>query len=84
MKLLGLMVTKDMVSNMPFLGGVDLNARTGTFAGVVALLAALLLAAVPTFRLSFQKVRTDWPTGTTALSASSGEGWERTWWSLNW
>jgi macrolide transport system ATP-binding/permease protein len=56
MKLLGLMVTKDMMSNMPFLGGVGLNARTGAFAAVVALLAALLLAAVPTFRLSFQKV----------------------------
>ena len=56
MKLLGLMVTKDMMSNMPFLGGVGLNARTGTFAAMVALLAALLLAAVPTFRLSFQKV----------------------------
>ena len=56
MKLLGLMVTKDMMSNMPFLGGVGLNARTGAFAAMVALLAALLLAAVPTFRLSFQKV----------------------------
>ncbi len=34
-----------------------MNAHTGAFAAAVALLAALLLAATPTVRLSFQKVR---------------------------
>ena len=50
------MVTKDMVSNMPFLGGVGLMRAPARLPPTVALLAALLLAAVPTFRLSFQKV----------------------------
>src|SRR5207247_2465015 len=57
MKLLGRLVPKDMASNMPFLGGVGLNAHTGAFAAVIALLAASLLAATPMFRLSFQGVR---------------------------
>jgi predicted permease len=56
MKLLGRLVPKDMAAKMPFLGGVGLNAHTGAFAAAIALLAALLLAATPTLRLSFQKV----------------------------
>jgi predicted permease len=56
MKVLGRLVPKDMAAKMPFLGGVGLNAHTGAFAGAVALLAALVLAATPTLRLSFQKV----------------------------
>jgi predicted permease len=56
MKLLGRLVPKDMASKMPFLGGVGLNAHTSAFAAAIALLAALLLAATPTLRLSFQKV----------------------------
>ncbi len=47
MQLLGRLVPKDMASNMPFLGGVGLNAHTGAFAAAIALLAALLLAATP-------------------------------------
>jgi macrolide transport system ATP-binding/permease protein len=57
MKLLGSLVPKDMASNMPFLGGVGLNAHTGSFAAVVALLAALLVTATPTLRLSLHDVR---------------------------
>jgi macrolide transport system ATP-binding/permease protein len=56
MKLLGGLVPKDMASKMPFLSGVGLNAHTGIFAFVVAVLAGLLLAATPALRLSFQKV----------------------------
>jgi predicted permease len=56
MKLLGRLVPKDMAAKMPFLGGVGLNVHTGAFAGAVALLAALVLAATPMLRLSFQKV----------------------------
>ena len=56
MKLLGRLVPKDMAAKMPFLDGVGLNSHTGIFAGAIALLAALLLAATPTLRLSFQKV----------------------------
>jgi len=57
MRLLGRLVPKDMVAKMPFLGGVGLNAHTGAFIAAISLLAALLLAATPTLRLSFQKVR---------------------------
>ncbi len=42
---------------MPFLDGVGLNAHTASFAATIALLAALLLAATPVLRLSFQRVR---------------------------
>jgi predicted permease len=57
MRLLGRLVPKDMAAKMPFLGGVGLNAHTGAFVATISLLAALLLAATPTLRLSFQKVR---------------------------
>ena len=56
MKILGRLVPKDMAAKMPFLGGVGLNAHTGILAAAIALLAALLLAATPTLRLSFQKI----------------------------
>ena len=57
MKLFARLVPKDMAANMPFLGGVALNAHTGAVTAAIALMAALLLAATPTLRLSFQKVR---------------------------
>jgi predicted permease len=57
MRLLGRLVPKDMAAKMQFLGGVGLNAHTGAFVVAISLLAALLLAATPTLRLSFQKVR---------------------------
>jgi predicted permease len=57
MRLLARLVPKDMAANMPFLQGVGLNAYTGAFAAALALMASLLLAATPTWRLSFQKVR---------------------------
>jgi predicted permease len=57
MKLLTGLVPKDMAANIPFLGGVALNARTGAVAAAIAIMAALLLAAAPTLRLSFQSVR---------------------------
>jgi predicted permease len=57
MRLLSRLVPKDMASNMPFLEGVGLNAHTGAFAAAIALMAALLLAATPTSRLSFLAIR---------------------------
>jgi macrolide transport system ATP-binding/permease protein len=57
MSLLARLVPKDMAANMPFLEGVGLNAHTAAFAAALALIASLLLAATPTLRLSFQKVR---------------------------
>jgi macrolide transport system ATP-binding/permease protein len=57
MKFLGHVVPKDMALNMPFLGGVGLNAHTGTFAAVIALTVSVLLAATPILQLSFREVR---------------------------
>ena len=57
MKFLGRLVPKDMASNMPFLGGVGLNAHTGAFAAAIALMVSLLLAVMPMFQLSFREVR---------------------------
>ena len=57
MKLLARLVPKDMAANMPFLGGVGLNAYTAEFGAAIGLVAALLLATTPTLRLSFQTVR---------------------------
>jgi ABC-type antimicrobial peptide transport system permease subunit len=56
-KFLGHLVPKDMALNMPFLGGVGLNAHTGTFAAVIALMVSLLLAATPILQPSFREVR---------------------------
>jgi macrolide transport system ATP-binding/permease protein len=57
MQLLAGLVPKDMASNMPFLAGVGLNAHTGAFTAAAVLFAALLLAAIPALRLSWQTVR---------------------------
>lgn len=74
MKLLGSLVPKDMASNMPFLGGVGLNAHTGSFAAVIALLAALLVTATPTLRLSVQEVRDGLAEGD---RGAAGQLWRR-------
>jgi predicted permease len=57
MSLLSHLVPKGMAENVPFLAGVRMNAHTGEFAVAIALLASLLLAATPSIRLSFQRIR---------------------------
>ncbi len=57
MKVLAHGVPKNMVTRMPFIGNVSLNAHTAEFAGAVALFSALLLSAMPALRLSFQDIR---------------------------
>jgi predicted permease len=57
MKLLARIVPKDMEANMPFLGGARLNAHTIAFTMIIAFMAAVLLAAAPVLRLTFQRVR---------------------------
>jgi macrolide transport system ATP-binding/permease protein len=68
MKPLGRMVPEDMRANMPFLGGVGLNAHTSAFAAAIALMAALLLGTAPMLRLYFQTVRDGLAEGDRALS----------------
>ena len=74
MKLLGRLVPKDMASNMPFLGGVGLNAHTGSFAAAIALLVILLVTATPTLRLSRQEVRSGLADGD---RGAAGQLWRR-------
>ena len=74
MQFLARLVPKDMASNMPFLGCVGLNAHTSAFAVAVGLLAALLLAATPMVRLSFQKVRDELANGD---RGATGQLWRR-------
>ncbi len=57
MKLLTGMVPKAVADFVPFLRIVGLNHNTVYFAVAVALLCALLLAATPALRLSFQDIR---------------------------
>jgi len=56
-RLLTRLVPRNMVSGMPFLEGVGLTAHSAEFAAAIASLAALLLAAAPTLRLSFHQIR---------------------------
>lgn len=74
MRLLSGLVPRDMVSKMPFLTSVGLNAHTGAFAAAVALLAVLLLAATPILRLSFQKVHDGLADGD---RGAAGQLWRR-------
>ncbi|HEY6488405.1 MAG: ABC transporter permease [Terracidiphilus sp.] len=57
MNLLAKLIPQATASYVPFLRLVGLNVHTGLFAAAVALLCALLLAATPVLRLSFQDIR---------------------------
>jgi len=57
MQMLARLIPKNMLIHLPFLSDVGLNTHVLIFAGVVALLAALLLAATPTLRLTFAGIR---------------------------
>ncbi|HUB31003.1 MAG TPA: ABC transporter permease [Terracidiphilus sp.] len=57
MSMLVHMVPKDTAERLPFLALVGLNTHTLLFAGAVACGAALLLAAMPTLRLSFLPIQ---------------------------
>ena len=74
MKLLVVLLPKDMVDSMPFRGGVGFNVHAALFAILVALFAALLLALAPTLRLSFRKVRDGLAEGD---RSASGQLWRK-------
>jgi predicted permease len=57
MTLLARLIPKGMLVHLPFLGDVGLNGHAALFAAAIALLAAVLLAATPLVRLSFQDLR---------------------------
>jgi macrolide transport system ATP-binding/permease protein len=57
MQVLMRLISKDMLSNMPYLGGIGLNAHVVAFAGVICLLAAVLFASTPVLRLPLAQLR---------------------------
>jgi predicted permease len=57
MTLLAHLIPQAMLTHLPFLGDVALNAHVILFAAAIALLAAFLLAVTPVLRLAFQDVR---------------------------
>jgi predicted permease len=70
MKQLARLVPKDMASNMPFLDGVGINPHTSAFAAAVVLMTALLLAAIPAMRFSYQRVRDGLADGNRGVASS--------------
>jgi len=74
MQLLTKLIPADMIASMPFLQGLFLNARVLSFAGVTALLAAVLFSVTPTLRLSPPEVRAGLAAGS---RGSAGTAWRR-------
>jgi predicted permease len=72
--LLKRLIPKDAADSMPFLSKVGANMHTGGFAAAIALLAALLMAATPTLRLSFQQIHVGLSEGG---RTSAGRMWRR-------
>jgi macrolide transport system ATP-binding/permease protein len=68
------LIPKVMADALPFLAHVGINAHTGIAAGAVALMAALLMAATPVLRLSFQDIREGLGDGG---RAAAGRFWRR-------
>jgi macrolide transport system ATP-binding/permease protein len=57
MQVLMRLISKDMLSNMPYLGGIGLNLHVAAFAGAISLLAAALFASTPVLRLPLAQLR---------------------------
>jgi predicted permease len=74
MKVLASLVPKNMLTHLPFIGNVGMNAHTGLFATAVVLFSALLLAAMPVLRLSFQDIREGLSEGG---RSAAGRLWQR-------
>ena len=74
MRMLTHMVPKNIAERVPFMQIVGLNSHTALFAAMVAALGALLLAATPTLRLSFQDIHAGLAEGS---RGSAGRLWRR-------
>jgi macrolide transport system ATP-binding/permease protein len=73
MKLLVGLISKDMMSGMPFLQGLGLNLHTVIFAAIISLLAALLFSITPLLRMPFGRMREGLADG----ARGSGGQWRR-------
>jgi macrolide transport system ATP-binding/permease protein len=74
MSLLKGLMPKVMSDALPFLSGVGMNPHTAIFAVAIAVLAALVMAATPALRLSFQQIRDGLGDGD---RAAAGRFWRR-------
>jgi predicted permease len=57
MQILSRLISKDMMSNMPYLQGLGLNPRVLAFAAVLGLFASILFSAAPILHHSFSGMR---------------------------
>jgi predicted permease len=57
MQVLMRLISKEMLSYMPYLGGIGLNPHVVAFAGMISLLAAALFASTPVLRLPLAQLR---------------------------
>ncbi len=74
MNLLMHLLSADAVAHMPYLRGLGLNTHVMAFAGVIALLAALLFAVAPAFHYAASGSRGGLGEGS---RGSSGNAWRR-------
>jgi len=73
-QLLAKLISEDMLARMPFLQGLALNARVAAFAGLVALLAAVLFSLAPSLRIWSRELRDGLAEGS---RGSAGTVWRR-------
>jgi predicted permease len=74
MQVLTRLISKDMLSNMPYLRGIGLNLHVVAFAGAISLLAAALFASTPVLRLPLAQLREGLTEGG---RSSAGTFWRR-------
>jgi predicted permease len=84
MQVLTRLLSKDMLSYMPYLRGIGLNSHVVAFAGLISLLAAALFASTPVLRLPLAQLRDGLTDGGGTWRGRSGGDLERTWWCWNW
>lgn len=73
-RLLGVLVPKDMMASMPFLQGLTLNGRILSFGTAICAVAALLFSALPLILWRASKLHDDLAEGT---RGSAGTAWRR-------
>jgi predicted permease len=74
MQVLTRLLSKDMLSYMPYLRGISLNSHVVAFAVAISLLAAALFALAPVLRLPMAQLREDLTDGG---RSSAGTFWRR-------
>jgi macrolide transport system ATP-binding/permease protein len=74
MRILSHLISKQMMTNMPYLQGLGMNAHVLIFAGALALLAAMLFSAMPILHLRSSDIRDGLTEGG---RASAGTLWRR-------